>query len=69
MSEYHLYLINRNGHIDRPAKVFNLQYDEEAIQEASALLDGHDVEVWQGTRRVAHLAAGDKGPTIRRKAG
>ena len=52
MPEYRLFTFNDAGHITGPAAVI---HDDAAIKEAKQLLDGHDIEVWQGTRIVVHL--------------
>lgn len=55
MAEYHFYFIERNGHITRPAKVLECQGDEAAAREAEKLLNGRDIEIWEGARIVAYL--------------
>lgn len=37
------------------AHSFDCKNDEAAIEAATQYVDGHDVEVWQQTRRVARL--------------
>ena len=55
MPEYRLFTFNDAGHITGPAAVIQCADDDAAIKEAKQLLDGHDIEVWQGTRIVVHL--------------
>ena len=52
MSEYRAYLVDRDGHIKH--RVDLICEDEEGAKErAKLLVDGHDVELWFGTRRIA----------------
>jgi hypothetical protein len=37
------------------AHVIEAETDDEAFDQAQALVDGHDVEVWDGSRLVARL--------------
>jgi len=55
MPEYRLFTFNDAGHITGPAAVIQCADDDAAIKEAQQLLDGKDIEVWQGQRIVAHL--------------
>jgi hypothetical protein len=55
MTEYRFYSITKDGHIDRPPSAIQLANDEAALDEAKRRLDGHAIEIWQGTRIVAHL--------------
>jgi hypothetical protein len=52
MLDYRAYLIGSDGHFYNavPLKCTN---DDEAIEKARQLLDGHDVELWQLDRKVA----------------
>lgn len=34
---------------------FDADDDEAAIKVAKKMMDGHDCELWQGRRRVAHI--------------
>jgi hypothetical protein len=38
-----------------PAQLITCQSDEEALQVAASLVNGHDVELWQGDRDIARL--------------
>jgi len=49
---YRVFLIDRNGHISRPAEHIDCSDDQEAIEKAQRLVDGHDVELWDGVRLV-----------------
>lgn len=55
MPVYRFYAITEDGHIDRPPFTHNLPNDKAADEKAKQFLDGHDIEIWQGTRVVAYL--------------
>lgn len=42
-----------------PATVVDYSSDQAAIERAKAVLDGLDIEVWQGSRIVTRLQATD----------
>lgn len=52
MLDYRVYLIGSDGHFYNavPPKCTD---DDEAIEKARQLVDGHDVELWQLDRKVA----------------
>ncbi|MBR1251332.1 hypothetical protein JQ609_30985 [Bradyrhizobium sp. AUGA SZCCT0169] len=54
MQEYRAYI---NGSDGRIQKRFDLTAADEgtAWEQAKRLVDGHDVELWQGTVKVAKL--------------
>jgi len=52
MPEYRAYIMSPYGHIQ--SRVDLVCADErEAKERAKQLVDGHDVELWQGTVRIA----------------
>jgi hypothetical protein len=55
MPEYRFYAINEDGHIGVPPTQYELPNDDAANEKAKQLLDGHDIEIWQGARIVAHF--------------
>jgi hypothetical protein len=55
MAEYCIYTLRDCNTIASTPKDIECASDKEAIEEAYALLDGHDVEVWQGARVVIRL--------------
>jgi hypothetical protein len=61
MPEYRAYIIGHDGHIQRYEPIVCAD-DEAAIAKAERLVDGHDVELWQGARKVTTLPR--KGPLI-----
>ena len=58
MSDYRFYSVDVDGHIDAPAFVAELPSDEAAKQHATALINGRDIEIWDGSRRVAVVNKG-----------
>ncbi len=50
MSDYKAYLINSDGHIFQ-AMNLDMADDAAALEAALHLVDGHDVELWQGARK------------------
>jgi hypothetical protein len=54
VEEYRAYFVGRDGHFNgyEPLVCAN---DAIAIEKAKRLLDGHDIELWSGTRLVAKL--------------
>ena len=55
MAEYRLYTLTAFNSISRPAEIIECDGDSEAIEKATQLLDGHLIEVWEGTRVVVRL--------------
>jgi hypothetical protein len=60
MPDYRFYPIKIDGHISGPALNFDVADDDAAVKEASKLLDGNDIEIWQGTRLVAYVVPDQK---------
>ena len=54
MSDYRAYILDRDGRI-QSAKPFACDDDDAAIAAAKQLVDGHDVELWQGARKIITL--------------
>jgi hypothetical protein len=55
MPHYKLFLLDQHGRIRRPAQYFDCETDQEIIEKAQQSLDGLDIEVWDGPRRVIFL--------------
>jgi len=51
---YRAYIIDHDGHIQRFEPIVCAD-DDTTIAAAKRLVDGHDVEVWQGARKVTLL--------------
>ena len=58
MPDYRAYPITRDNHIEQPAIVISADNDDEAIEQALPLVNGHDVELWEGARLVTRLKSG-----------
>ena len=52
MHAYRAYLIGRDGHIIRRVDL-ECDDDSAATERAKQLIDFHDVELWDGARKVA----------------
>ena len=54
MQEYRAYIIGPDGYIR--SRVDRICKDESAAQEqAKQLVNGHDVELWQGAQKLARF--------------
>jgi hypothetical protein len=51
MPFYRVYRIE-GGHIRSAPETFDSESDHAAITKAQQLVDGHDIELWQGARFV-----------------
>jgi hypothetical protein len=58
MPDYRVYKIKDN-HVAGTPVVITCDSDQEAIQQAKSLVDGHDVELWDGSRFVIGLKSQD----------
>jgi hypothetical protein len=54
MPEYQAYVIGPHGHIFKRVELVCAD-DEAAKEHAKALVDGHDVELWQEGRRITEF--------------
>jgi hypothetical protein len=55
MAEYRAYTVGADEHFVG-FEPLNCRDDAEAIEKAKRLVDGHDVELWSGTRLVIRLS-------------
>lgn len=55
MPTYRAYLIDKDNRVDS-YKPLDAASDEEALETARRLVDGHDVEVWFLDRMVGRLS-------------
>jgi hypothetical protein len=55
MPDYRVYPV-KDKHIVGVPAVVTCDSDEEAIEKARPLVNGHDVEVWEGARQVGRIA-------------
>ena len=56
-NEYRAYVVSRDGHILSRTDLLCLD-EKEAKERASQMVNGSDVELWRGTRRIAIFKAG-----------
>jgi hypothetical protein len=54
MQEYRAYVIGSDGHVKLRIDLFCAD-DDAATERAKALVDGHDVELWQLGRKIAEF--------------
>ena len=54
MSEYRVYIIATDGRLLRSVELL-CPDDEKAEEYAKQLVDGHAIELWQGTRKLARF--------------
>jgi hypothetical protein len=54
MDEYRAYILGPDGHIQHRIDLI-CDNEEAAIEHAKRLVDGHNVELWQGARKIATL--------------
>jgi hypothetical protein len=59
VSEYKLYCIGVDGHIEKRHDVL-AKDDISALEQAQKICGPHEVEVWDGARMVARVAADGK---------
>ena len=53
--EYRAYVIGEDGHFIRAVELV-CSDESTARSEAKRLVDGHDIELWQGERKVVTFA-------------
>jgi hypothetical protein len=58
MPEYRAYQI-KNNHVAGAPIIITCDGDREAIQQAKKLMDGHDIELWDGPRFVIGIKSTD----------
>jgi hypothetical protein len=69
MNEYRVYRLDKDGHIFAPPYGFTSASDTTAIETASRMIDGEDLELWQQSRLVARLPARQESGGVRRPGG
>jgi hypothetical protein len=52
---YRLYTVASECRIAGPPKIVDYQDDQAAVVGAKRALDGHSIEIWNGSRLVARL--------------
>ena len=56
MQEYRAYVVGSDGHIKLCIDLICAD-DDAAKERAKALVDGHDIELWQSCRKIAEFTA------------
>jgi hypothetical protein len=55
MPQYSFYAIKKHGHVAGPPVSYELPNDDVAIEQAKLLINGRDIEIWEGKRVVGYL--------------
>jgi hypothetical protein len=63
VSEYRAYIMGSDGHVLRRVDLFCAD-DDTAKERARALVDGHDVELWQLDRRTPNSSMTSKAAPV-----
>jgi hypothetical protein len=58
MADYRAYRIE-NDHVAGVPIIITCDNDQDAIREAKKMVDGHDIELWDGARFVAGIKSTD----------
>lgn len=61
MIEYRVYRLDASGRIASIPHVIECADDDAALVMAQVYIDGHALEIWAGSRRVALVPAGRAG--------
>jgi hypothetical protein len=64
MALYRVYNISPDNHITTMPDIVNFSDDEDVIEYAKTQLNGHGVEVWDGTRVVIRLVSTQTAPQL-----
>ena len=59
MREYRIYRFSTGNYVKGVPAILVCKNDTEAVKQAEKLLDGQDIEVWEGTRRVTRIEPPD----------
>jgi hypothetical protein len=57
MRGYPIYPLSKASRVDGVPIVIVCETDDEAIAQAQQMLEAHDLEVWQGIRRMRRLTS------------
>ncbi|MHC2017206.1 hypothetical protein [Methylobacterium sp. CM6247] len=55
---YRVFLLAKTGGVIGMVP-FAVQDDSEAVERAKAMVDGHDIELWDGSRFIEHFPPAD----------
>jgi hypothetical protein len=59
MADYRVYPVDKNNKFVAVAYIVTCDTDQEAIEKACPVVNGHDVELWQGARQVGRIRTGE----------
>jgi hypothetical protein len=54
---YHIFMVNKSGHIVAPPEFVTCQSDEEITLKAKSMVNGLDLEIWDRARVVAKISS------------
>jgi hypothetical protein len=57
--DYRIFKVNQSGRVVASSEIVTCDTDEEVFAKAESMLDGLDLEIWEGARRVAILPSKD----------
>jgi hypothetical protein len=57
MPHYLVYVFTKDNRIWNPPIVMTCDNDQKAVVQAEQLVDGNDIELWDGDRRVSRIKA------------
>jgi hypothetical protein len=58
MPDYRIFKLNAQGHVTGPALILTCEQDTDVIRKVESLVDGHEIEIWQGARIITRLRPG-----------
>jgi len=59
MSVYRIYAVDKNTSAIKAVSVIQCGDDEDAVKKVKPLVDGHDIELWEGMRLVSKFKSVD----------
>jgi hypothetical protein len=62
MPDYRIIEINKSGRVVGLPHYLTCDNDDDAVQKAKPLMDGRDIEVWEGARVVAQIRCAEGVP-------
>jgi hypothetical protein len=58
MPHYRVCVLTKDNEPWDPPIVLRFENDQDAVRQAEALVDGNDIELWEGSRLVARIRSG-----------
>lgn len=59
MADYRIYTLTDRHQIKTPPAVIECENDQEAVELAHEMVNGHVIELWQGARFVTMITTDD----------